>query len=204
MTSERRIAANRQNALKSTGPKTARGKAIAKMNALKHGLLSSQVLIAGEKARDLAELGQLLRAELRPAGMLEQILVDRIVAGVWRLRRCLRLEAQVVEHEEASVKPFWENFVTGATTRRTPAEMRGLRALSVTEEGERLERMMRYESAIERQIYKALAELEKLRQPLVGPLRGRGRIIRVEAIPQGALPAPESAEEGEPENGFVR
>lgn len=204
MTSEKQIAANRQNALKSTGPKTPRGKAIAKMNALKHGLLSSQVLIAGEKARDLAELSQLLRAELRPAGMLEQILVDRIVAGVWRLRRCLRLEAQVVEHEEASVEPFSENFLTGATTRRTPAEMKGLRALRVTGEGERLERMMRYESAIERQIYKALAELEKLRQPPVGPLRGHDRIIQVEPIPQGALPAPESAEEGESKNGFVR
>jgi len=64
--------------------------------------------------------------------------------------------------------------------------------------------LLRYETTIERQIYKALAELEKLRQPPVGPIRGHSRIIQVEAIPQGALPAPESAEEGEPENGFVR
>lgn len=204
MTSEGQIAANRQNARKSTGPKTARGKAIAKMNALKHGLLSSQVLIAGEKARDLAELGQLLRAELRQVGMLEQILVDRIVAGVWRLRRCLRLEARVIEHQETSVEPFSKNFLTGATARRTPTEMKGLRALRATDEGERLERMTRYESAIERQIYKAMAELKKLPQAPVGPIRGHGRIIQVEAIPQRALPAQESLEEGESENGFVR
>lgn len=66
MTSEKRSAANRQNALKSTGPKTPRGKAIAKMNALKHGLLSREVLVAGEEEKDLEGLGQRLRSELRP------------------------------------------------------------------------------------------------------------------------------------------
>ena len=38
MTSERQIAANRENAKKSTGPKTARGKAQASRNAVRHGL----------------------------------------------------------------------------------------------------------------------------------------------------------------------
>jgi hypothetical protein len=52
MTTEKQAAANKRNALKSTGPKTPRGKAIAKMNALKHGVLSSQVLIAGERAKE--------------------------------------------------------------------------------------------------------------------------------------------------------
>lgn len=195
MTSEKRIAANRQNALKSTGPKTARGKAIAKMNALKHGLLSSQVLIAGEKARDLAELGQLLRAELRPVGMLDQILVDRIVAGVWRLKRCLRLEAQVIEHEEASVKPFSEDYLTGVRTPRTTEEMGHLRAMHVTGEGERLERLMRYESAIERQVYKALAELERLQNARREEQASRADIIDAEAreIEPPALPAPTRA-----------
>jgi len=195
MTSEKRIAANKQNALRSTGPKTPRGKAIAKMNALKHGLLSGQVLIAGEQARDLAELGQRLRAELRPVGMLELILVDRVVAGVWRLRRCLRLEAQVIEHEETSVKPFSENFLTGATTRRTPAEMRGLRALSVTGEGERLERMMRYESAIERQVYKALTELERLQSLRCQEQSAAADVIDGEAreVEPRALPPPQEA-----------
>jgi len=37
MTSRKQIAANRRNARKSTGPRTARGKAIARLNGLKHG-----------------------------------------------------------------------------------------------------------------------------------------------------------------------
>jgi len=124
MTSDKRIAANRQNALRSTGPKTPRGKAIAKMNALKHGLLSSQVLIAGEKARDLAELGQRLRAELRPAGELEQLLVDRIIAAVWRLKRCLRLEADVIEHEKEEGERHAYLFPPITGVRPTSAQVR--------------------------------------------------------------------------------
>jgi hypothetical protein len=38
MTSERKIAANRQNARKSTGPRTAAGKTRVRRNALRHGL----------------------------------------------------------------------------------------------------------------------------------------------------------------------
>jgi hypothetical protein len=48
MTSDRKAEANRQNALKSTGPKTPEGKAAVRLNAVKHGLLSEQVLLPGE------------------------------------------------------------------------------------------------------------------------------------------------------------
>jgi hypothetical protein len=40
MTTDKQIAANRANARKATGPKTAAGKAIAKLNDVKHGGLS--------------------------------------------------------------------------------------------------------------------------------------------------------------------
>jgi hypothetical protein len=39
-----RLHANRRNALKSTGQKTPRGRAISKMNALSHGILSTQIM----------------------------------------------------------------------------------------------------------------------------------------------------------------
>jgi hypothetical protein len=41
--------ANRQNALKSTGPKTPEGRAAVRLNALTHGLLSQQTLLPHEE-----------------------------------------------------------------------------------------------------------------------------------------------------------
>ena len=48
MTSDKQADANRRNARKSTGPKTPEGKAVARLNAVKHGLLSQEVLLPGE------------------------------------------------------------------------------------------------------------------------------------------------------------
>jgi hypothetical protein len=45
MTSEKQAKANRENALKSTGPKTPEGKAAVRLNALRHGLLSKEILL---------------------------------------------------------------------------------------------------------------------------------------------------------------
>jgi hypothetical protein len=47
MTSEARIAANRLNAMKSTGPRTRAGKAVVGLNNMKHGILSREVLVQG-------------------------------------------------------------------------------------------------------------------------------------------------------------
>src|SRR5215217_9151486 len=95
MSSARKAAANRQNALKSTGPKTPDGKAAVRLNALRHGLLSREVLLPGEDEEALRELGERLRAELQPVGELENLLVDRITSLLWRLRRLGRVEAGI-------------------------------------------------------------------------------------------------------------
>ncbi|HPB75711.1 MAG TPA: hypothetical protein PLY96_10720, partial [Chromatiaceae bacterium] len=43
--SNRQLEANRRNALRSTGPRTAAGKAVARDNARKHGFLSRHLII---------------------------------------------------------------------------------------------------------------------------------------------------------------
>jgi hypothetical protein len=43
MTSERKIAANRNNAKKSTGPRSSAGRAVSRLNALRHGLAATIV-----------------------------------------------------------------------------------------------------------------------------------------------------------------
>jgi hypothetical protein len=95
MTSEKKAQANRRNALKSTGPKTQEGKSAVRLNALSHGLRSEEILLRGEDEEALRELGERLRNELQPAGELENLLVERIIASYWRLRRVGRVEAGI-------------------------------------------------------------------------------------------------------------
>ena len=72
MTSEKQIEANRQNARKSTGPRTPEGKAAVRLNALRHGLCSEEILLPGEDEEALRELDEYLRAELQPVGEIRQ------------------------------------------------------------------------------------------------------------------------------------
>ena len=94
--SPQQLMANRRNALKSTGPKTAAGKAVARMNALKHGLLAGQVVVRSHKLRESrGEFKNLCRAHhehLAPVGPLEEMLVGQIVTATWRLRRARTAE----------------------------------------------------------------------------------------------------------------
>jgi hypothetical protein len=92
MATIKQIEANRRNTLQSTGPKTAQGKAVVALNAMKHGLLSRELLLPGEDGINLSELAESLRAQLAPIEALENLLVDRIIAALWRLRRLIRVE----------------------------------------------------------------------------------------------------------------
>ena len=94
--SERRIQANRKNALRSTGPKTARGKQIVALNAIKHGILAREVVItAGDGEENLEEFHDLveqLGISYEPVGVVEEILVQNIATSLWRKARVVRAE----------------------------------------------------------------------------------------------------------------
>jgi hypothetical protein len=92
MTSERQKAANQANAGRSTGPKTPGGKAVVRLNALQHGLLARDVVLPGEDADAFEDLWNQVRSDLSPVGPIEELLVDRVVNAIWRLRRLARAE----------------------------------------------------------------------------------------------------------------
>ena len=96
--SQKQLEANQKNA-KLGGVKTEEGKAVSKYNALKHGLLSKEVLLEGEDEKMLVEVGKKLRAELEPQTELELVLVDRITANVWRLRRVMQIEREMIDDD---------------------------------------------------------------------------------------------------------
>jgi hypothetical protein len=79
VTSERQKAANRANARHSTGPKTPKGKAVVRLNALRHGLLTRDLVLRGEDADAFEDLLNQVRADLSPVGPIEELLADRVV-----------------------------------------------------------------------------------------------------------------------------
>jgi hypothetical protein len=93
--SARKVEANRKNALKSTGPKTLRGKAYSGRNAIKHGLFTRQLADFAAHAEDSWEYDELLaglRAQHQPIGTAEELEVERLARCWWRLKRAWRYE----------------------------------------------------------------------------------------------------------------
>jgi hypothetical protein len=94
--SERKQKANRENAKKSTGPNTSRGKAFSRRNALKHGLLTKDVIpgfpLQGENPQEFRKLFDDLMHDHKPCGAAEELEVAQIAACRWRLKRAWRYE----------------------------------------------------------------------------------------------------------------
>jgi len=83
--SPRKVSANRRNAQRSTGPRTAVGKTISSWNSLRHGLLSKRLVeFNDQKAKQYYDLLASLQQDLEPVGALEQVLVEKIAYEYWR------------------------------------------------------------------------------------------------------------------------
>lgn len=151
--SQKQLEANRQNA-KLGGVKTEEGKAVVKYNALKHGLLSQEVIIQGEDKNRLCELADGLRETLEPKGEVESILVDRIISNTWRLKRCLKIEKNLMEFDKND-DVMKISLITSEGQKERENILNMISSHLV-------ERILRYETAIERGIFKSLHELQRL------------------------------------------
>ena len=174
MTTEKQIVANQANALKSTGPKTPEGKAVLRFNALKHGILSKEVLLPGERKRDFITFSDGLREALQPLGALEELFVERIITAAWRLRRVLDVEQELFKRE---VYDSYED----TTQYRTIGEA----FISAVADCDTVSKLTRYEAAIQRGLYRALHELQRIQAGRGGrnvplPVAGELEIIGAE------------------------
>jgi len=195
MTSEKQAEANRRNALKSTGPTTPEGKTAVRHNALRHGLLSRDILLPGEDEDALRELGEHLWDELQPVGALESLLVNRIISSTWRLQRLSRVEAgifawelygEMADRARKEADTYTSDFMDTVRTMDITItdEDKHREALSKANEMEAMRdsetatlgqtfirdankanafsKLSRYETPIERSLFKALHELQRL------------------------------------------
>ena len=95
--SEAQLAANRANALLSTGPTSQEGLEISSRNNFRHGLTQSEgelILLESESKEEYAKRRAGFQKEWNPATQTEQDLVDRLVTSQWLRRRAVKLQAQ--------------------------------------------------------------------------------------------------------------
>ena len=77
--SRERPAANRANAKKSTGPRTATGKATSSRNALKHGLSAPHTFLESECQTAFHTFKDELEQEFQPRTVLQRLLFNDLI-----------------------------------------------------------------------------------------------------------------------------
>ena len=98
MSTKAQINANRQNAKKSTGPRTDEGKTATSQNAFKHGLFVDKAVVRDESQDEYDLHRQRLLAEWNPVGEMESIVAERLVNLTWRLERAQRMQNQSIDY----------------------------------------------------------------------------------------------------------
>ncbi|WZP00767.1 hypothetical protein EP7_002418 [Isosphaeraceae bacterium EP7] len=98
--SQKRIDANRRNAMRSTGPKTVEGKEKSRRNSLIHGLSGAGVVVPQDQAQAVRERAEQWNSSLRPMNAFEIGLVETIAVESLRIERC-RLEERLARDARA-------------------------------------------------------------------------------------------------------
>src|ERR1017187_6328241 len=96
MSTEPKTNANRDNSKKSSGPRTAEGKARSSRNSPVHGLTAKSPILPGEDPADLLDLAERYHADLKPDGAVEEDLVERMAIATYCLRRIARIEVRLL------------------------------------------------------------------------------------------------------------
>jgi hypothetical protein len=151
------IQANRQNALRSTGPKTPEGKEQSRQNALKHGLTGDGVVIAVEDAEEVERRFAAFRKELRPSTEVGLTLVRRAATLAVRMEKCADRELAAIEDRVVQAMAEVE-----APEGTDPAELARLQAqagrLAAFDTSKQACLARRYEAAAERGFFRSLKE----------------------------------------------
>ncbi|WZO98855.1 hypothetical protein EP7_000446 [Isosphaeraceae bacterium EP7] len=98
--SQRRIDANRRNAMRSTGPRTEAGKAQSRRNSLIHGLAGDSIVVPEHEAQAARERAEQWNSSLRPMNAFEVGLVETIAIESVRIDRC-RIEERLARDVKA-------------------------------------------------------------------------------------------------------
>src|SRR6266478_2427544 len=155
MATEKQFEANRQNAQKSTGPKTPEGRAAVRLNGVKHGLTAETIVLKGESQADFTNLLDSLEAEHAPTSPTEEALVVQLAMATWRLRRLYHQEAGFYTCQLQSLVGMQKDLNLDDAGRMGHAAAWSESTLTL---------FNRQEARMERTFYRALHELQRLRK----------------------------------------
>jgi hypothetical protein len=207
----KQIAANRRNAKKSTGPRSAAGKTQSALNARKHGFAGSTFTVV--RLEDLKALDHLRQDAVdlyRPVNSQEIFAVERIALCQMALLRVARLESGMLTScLDRSLGPDGEDicFMSAQLAgdgdiEITRAQNRNF-ALSAgfhmnTQEPHTWELFLRYQTQTERQYRRAIEDFERLRslRPELDELEETPN--EPNSAPQPETTKPDSAPESNP------
>lgn len=147
---------NRNNAQKSTGPKTETGKNISSRNSITHGLHATDIVINSphlkESQTDYDQLIESLFDELKPVGVFQEHLVLKIANCIWRYRRAINAETATVNDQlTASYLEPLPVLSDDIDSPDQPGDTALSRSIPV---GYRGRALLRYEWRLDRELYR--------------------------------------------------
>ena len=163
MPTEAQRKANRQNAKKSTGPRTPEGKARSSKNALKHGLLARDAVMADEDPAEYDRQLQILEENLFPKNAIEFELVLQIADSRWRLRRITRIEAGLTTYQYHGTDRLTRERYPDTVVPGRNGENQ-LLGKSMQDHTQALHNLARYRTMTSRDITRALRMIRQLRK----------------------------------------
>jgi hypothetical protein len=148
MATEKQLQANRQNALKSTGPRSLAGKMIASRNSTRHGFYATSILLPEEDREEFLYLARRLVSAYNPSGVREEELVRTIIETRWQLRR-----ANLVDSELFQIYGFYKGQNRGVGTAFAQDAV----------QGNAFSKLTRYQSFLLRKLHLTEQELSRVK-----------------------------------------
>ena len=150
-----RAAINRENARRSTGPRTPDGKKRASLNAMRHGLTGQTIVSPGQDLSAYLLFTGRFHDDLLPKGAIGTQLVQTIADNSWRLNR-----ARVYENNLLTIG---FNEQSGGIGVEDPEIDRALAtAKAYRDQAQSLDGMSRQEERVSRQSDRALKQLGEI------------------------------------------
>jgi hypothetical protein len=153
--SEKQLASNRANAVKSRGPVTAGGRRNSSRNALKHGMFAQTILLPGESRERFLKLLADLTTEFDATTPNELALVETMAFCRWRVLRSWTLQASQIGREQ--------RLQADSITDEDPPTQTVAALETLNQPPSLLETLSRLEVRFDRQYHRAADRLARLK-----------------------------------------